>query len=221
MKINIKKNQINKYIKKYKKDIFEKIKNFINHESSDKIKKSLLNFVENYSNQLTGRDVNFVKKTKKIHSVHNLRKCKIVNQLLNDKNIIRLADKFVGQKSKKFGAELFTKLPRIGMAVPAHQDNYYWNINNNNGITIRFALEESTKKNGTLYYYNESHKVGIQPHIPSSTPGTSQKIENIKILNFFKVQTPSLSVGDILIHQSAVIHGSTKNLSNKSRMGFR
>lgn len=220
MKISIKKNQINNYLKKFKKNGYVKIKNLIDLKSSNIIKKSLLDFIENYSKQLTGRDINFSKKTKKIYSIHNLKKCKIINQLLNDKKIIQLAELFVGEKTKKFGAELFAKPSKTGIAAPDHQDNYYWNLNNDNGITIRIALEKSTKKNGTIYYYNGSHKIGIQPHIPSNIPGSSQKIKHIEILKFFKLQTPNLSVGDILIHHSAVIHGSGKNLSNNSRMGL-
>ena len=34
------------------------------------------------------------------------------------------------------------------MAAPVHQDNYYWNISKDNGITIRIALDKSTKKMG-------------------------------------------------------------------------
>ena len=48
MKISIKKNQINNYLKKFKKNGYVKIKNLIDLKSSNIIKKSLLDFIENY-----------------------------------------------------------------------------------------------------------------------------------------------------------------------------
>ena len=51
-------------------------------------------------------------------------------------------------------------------------------------------------------------------------PGSSQKIKNIKKLKNFKISTPKLDAGDILIHDSLIVHGSRKNVSKKSRVGL-
>ena len=39
------------------------------------------------------------------------------------------------------------------------------------------ALDEANKKNGSLYYFKKSHKLGLLPHEASNTPGSSQKIK--------------------------------------------
>ena len=42
-----------------------------------------------------------------------------------------------------------------------HQDNSYPKNKNGHYITINIFLDRSTKKNGTLYIFEQSHKYGI------------------------------------------------------------
>ena len=109
---------------------------------------------------------------------------------------------------------------KVGLQSPIHQDNFYWNIKSNKGITMWIALDEANKKNGSLYYFKKSHKLGLLPHEASNTPGSSQKIKNLKKLNKFKKVYPILKSGDVLIHDCLVAHGSNKNNSSKNRMGL-
>ena len=53
------------------------------------------------------------------------------------------------------------------MAVPIHQDNYFWNINNSKGLTVWIALDKCTKKNGALFYFTKSQLKGLLSHKPS------------------------------------------------------
>ena len=118
--------------------------------------------------------------------------------------------------------ELFLKPKKTGMMSPFHQDNYYWNINNNNNsLNIWLACTESNSKNGAVCYIKKSHKLGILYHEISYVAGNSQKIPDkiIKKINLQRV-TPKLNPGDFIIHHSAVIHGSKKNISNKNREGL-
>ena len=57
-------------------------------------------------------------------------------------------------------------------------------------------------------------------HVPSFAPGSSQKIDNINRLKKFKKVYPNLKVGDVLIHDCLIAHGSEKNRSTKDRMGL-
>ena len=82
----------------------------------------------------------------------------------------------MNDKLSNFGAEVFAKPAVVGMSVPIHQDNYYWNLNNAKGVTVWIALDKSTKKNGALFYYKSSHKLRLLKHKNSYTPGSSQKI---------------------------------------------
>jgi len=219
MKINYKKIK-QKYLKSYNQNGVILIKSLFEKKDIKNIKDELIEYIKLISNKLSKRQINLIKNTKLINSLHDLKKCKIVNKILRHKKIKTLSKDFVGEDAKEFGAELFAKPKKIGLPSPAHQDNYYWNINKNNGITIWIALDNSNSYNGGVYYYLKSHKIGIQPHKPSNAPGSSQTIKYPNVLKFFKKKIPKLNIGDVLIHQSAIIHGSNKNTSNNTRMGL-
>ena len=71
------------------------------------------------------------------------------------------------------------------MEVPIHQDNFYWNLNNSKGLTVWIALDKCTKKNGALFYFAKSQKIGLLKHKPSYAPGSSQVLKNKRILKKF------------------------------------
>ena len=110
----------------------------------------------------------------------------------------------------------------MGLLSPVHQDNFYWNIKSNIGLTIWIALDKVDKKNGSLYYFKKSHKLGLLSHEPSYIPGSSQTVSktNLKKLKKYKKVFTKLNVGDAILHSSLVVHGSNKNLSKNNRMGF-
>ena len=100
-----------------------------------------------------------------------------------------------------------------------HQDNSYPKNKNGEYITINIFMNNSTKKNGTLYIWEKSHMHGIfdykskisyreKDHKPGNIAKSKEKF-NIKILNFQK--------GDLLILHGNLVHGSFPNRSNKSR----
>ena len=106
------------------------------------------------------------------------------------------------------------------MPSPDHQDNYYWAVKGSNALTFWIALDSSNKNNGCVHYYNGSHKYGILKHEASFAKGSSQKVANRNFLKKFKMSYPKLEAGDVLIHHSLVVHGSSKNISNNSRRGW-
>ena len=71
-----------------------------------------------------------------------------------------------------------------------------------------------------MYYLNGSHKLGLVKHIASNIKGSSQTIKDKKISKKFKKIIPSLGVGDALVHDSHVIHGSSENKSKNNRMAL-
>ena len=207
------------YNQKIHEDGYVLIKKLINKNSILKIKKSLKKFL--YDNKLKLKGVNFInKKVKTINTAHNIKKWKYLKMIQKNKKIQKIASKILKGRTKEFGAEVFAKPAKVGLQSPIHQDNFYWNIKSNKGITMWIALDEANKKNGSLYYFKKSHKLGLLPHEASNTPGSSQKIKNLKKLNKFKKVYPILKSGDVLIHDCLVAHGSNKNNSSKNRMGL-
>ena len=158
---NFSSRQINILKKRYKQDGFVKVKNLLSKKEINQIKSSLFEFIENNSKSLSGRDVSFVKNSKIINSIHNLKKWNLVKRIQNNYQIKKLAKNMIGEKIQNFGAELFAKPAKKGLQTPIHQDNHYWHIQtekenffpNGPGLTMWSAVETSTKRNGAVFYF--------------------------------------------------------------------
>tara|TARA_B100000886_G_scaffold194131_1_gene133756 strand:- start:835 stop:1617 length:783 start_codon:yes stop_codon:yes gene_type:complete len=209
-------NYINSRRKLYIENGFVIYKNFITKSLANNIKKDLNIYLKKIKNKKFRLHLT---KDNKINSIHGV-KFKWVSKLQNYYYTKILTNNLLGEKPKKFGSELFAKPPRTGMKVPIHQDNYFWNTKNGNALTIWFALDNSNKKNGAIFYFKGSHKNGLVKHSVSFHPGTSQEIKKKIILDKYKKITPVLQKGDCIVHNSLTIHGSNENLSNKPRTGL-
>ena len=218
--MNKKKTNIKNLKKSYDSNGYVVLKNILSKEKAQEIKKKILIYFKTNAQSLIGRRINYTKKSKKINSIHNFEKVNFVRKIIKDKTFKKIAKTFIGEETKSFGAELFAKPAKDGPAVPIHQDNYYWNIDNSKGITIWIALDKSNRRNGSVFYYKKSHLIGIQEHKNSYVPGSSQTIKNDYILNKFNKIHTSLNIGDVIVHNCMVIHGSNKNKTRKSRTGL-
>ena len=205
-------------INEYKKNGFVKVPNFLDKKKTQSIREDLEVFLKEYRNKLDKRQINLTK-NKKINSIHDLSNWEWIAKIQSHSKTKAIAQKIIGEKISNFGAELFYKPEKTGIAVPAHQDNYYWCLNDPNAITIWIALEKANKNNGGIYYFNKSHLLGLLEHVPSNVPGSSQKLKFLEGLQNFKKTYPSLEPGDCLIHHSLIVHGSLSNNSKRSRVG--
>lgn len=195
------------------------LKNFFSKIKMKNLKENLFNYLSEKKNSFKKREIHLTKNLGIINSVHNL-KWPYLKKLQKNKKLLKIVDYFIGEKTKQFGAEVFAKPAKVGMPAPIHQDNYFWNLNNAKGLTVWIALDKSTKKNGSIFYFKKSQKDGLVAHKASYAPGTSQEIKNKKILAKYQKVFPKLNQGDLLIHHCLVIHGSKKNNSKKNRAGL-
>ena len=209
-----------KNLKKIKSNFTENgyvvLNNFFKRKRMQLIKKNLFNYLNKKKLKLKKREIHFANDSNLINSIHHL-KWPYIKKFKKDKKIIQITKFLLDEKIKSFGAEVFAKPAKVGLAVPVHQDNYYWNVNNSKGVTIWIALNKSTKKNGGIFYYKKSQKLGLLGHKPSYSPGSSQTLKNEKILSRFKKVVPELNIGDVLIHHCLILHGSKRNMSNQNR----
>jgi len=164
-------------------------------------------------------------KDEKINTIHNINK--YVNKgpiirISKNKKVLRAINYIFNSKSKVRNIEFFLKPKKTGLSSPVHQDNYYWNFSDKEkSLNVWIACSNSNYKNGGIYYYKGSHKIGLLKHTISYLPGSSQKVapnilKKIKLKKFF----PNLKLGDCLLHHSEVIHGSRPNKSNSDRVGL-
>ena len=204
--------------KEYQQNGFIVLRKIIDLNTIKKINKSLNYFIKNYKPK-NPIFLNYAK-NKKINSIHDMDKWVWTKKLKKNKIIKKIVKTLINEKFKSFGSELFAKPAKVGLRSPIHQDNFYWCINNNKGLTIWFALSQSNKKNGGVYYFKGSHNIGLLSHRPSNAPGSSQTISDLKNLKKFKKIYSNLNPGDCLIHNVMVAHGSNKNNSSIPRKGL-
>ncbi len=160
----------------------------------------------------------------KLNTAHNLNKIFPKSSLMTiskNKKINNIVKKILNDDLELRNVEIFAKPKISGMRAPFHQDNYFWCVKDSKAVNIWISINKADKKNGGIIYLEGSHELGILKHIRSKTKGTSLRIKDSIIKNLkFKRVTPILNPGDCIIHDCAVIHGSKKNLSNKSRKGI-
>lgn len=169
--------KINEIKKDYDKNGFVVIKNFILKPEMANAKKKLKSFSKKYKT-IKRRNINF--SNKKINSIHDMDDWIWVKKLKRKKNLRNLVSVLMKSNPKNFGSEFFAKPAKVGLKSPAHQDNFYWCINNQRGLTIWISFNKADKNNGGVYYYSGSHKLGLLKHKPSFAPGSSQTVSSKK-----------------------------------------
>lgn len=210
---------LNKIKKQYDENGFVILKDFFEKKIINLINTDLKTLLEKKAKDKSKRFINKISNNT-INSLHNIQNWTWSKKLQKEKKIRSVVKKLLDERIEEFGSELFAKPPKLGLAVPMHQDNNYWCLNKNNALTVWISIDKSNKNNGGLYYFKKSHKLGLLEHTPSHTPGSSQKIKYPESMVFFKKFTPILNPGDILIHNCVVVHGSEKNKSYYPRKGL-
>lgn len=218
-------------IQDIKRDFFEKgwckIESFFDKSVIEEIKTALDDFMVKEVNNLKKGESHFTDKTDnnelKINTIHVLsQKSSYFNKLLRNRKINELVKTILDDDIEPQWSQLFAKPARVGLGVPMHQDNYYWNINDNKTVTAWIAIDKVTNNNSGLSYYEGSHKLGLVEHEASFAKGTSQTVATsiLTKLDNDTLVTPLLEPGDILLHHSCMIHGSAPNLSDSDRRGM-
>lgn len=206
---------------KFNKDGFIVLRKFFSKKLVSSISDKLDSFIISESKKIKNRKrfINFTE-GKKVNSFHKMDNLPQVKKIKKDKKLILIIESLFGEKIKEMGSELFAKPALKGLASPFHQDNHYWCLDNAKAVTVWIALDKSSRSNGGVEYFVGSHKGKLLKHVPSYSPGSSQKIKNLKLLKKYKRNVPKLFEGDCIIHHSLIAHGSGVNKSNKSRKGL-
>tara|TARA_Y200000002_G_scaffold374844_1_gene376208 strand:- start:367 stop:1116 length:750 start_codon:yes stop_codon:yes gene_type:complete len=217
---NIEKFNISELEKDFQKNGFCIIKNLFNRSEIRKISNEINIYIKSNLKKFKPNEINFV--NNKPNSVHNFNNSKYLTALSSHRSIMIIAEHILQSKVKLKAMEYFAKPRKIGLPSPAHQDNFYWCLKKNLGVVMWISLNQSSKKNGSVYYYKGSHKLGLLDHEPSYAPGSSQKVtaKGIKKIKNVRRCFVSLEPGDCLVHHCLVVHGSEKNRSTMDRKGF-
>lgn len=198
------------------------LRGIFNAEEVNQITQKIDLFIQEKSQDLQGREINF--SDGEINSIHALNKeDNFFTRLAVSEKITNAAQVFLDAKPELRGSELFAKPAKKGLPSPLHQDNFYWCVDGANALTFWVALDKCGKENGGLTYFAGSQKKGLIDHVDSFAPGSSQTIgisaTDLEAEGFKKV-IPEVNPGDILVHHSLTVHGSSGNTSDRSRRGL-
>ena len=212
----------NLLLEKYKKDGFVVVRKVFKKQLILKVL-SELEIIKYKASKLSRK--NYHKTANgKFNTIHNINtfinKGNII-EISKSRKIINLAKMILNDKPQLRNIEFFLKPKKNKMKTPFHQDNFFWNIIGAQGINIWIACSNASKSNGGICYLKNSQNLGTINHELSYAKGTSQKISDNVLNNLkFKKIYPNVNVGDIIIHNCEIIHGSYSNKSNKDRIGL-
>ncbi len=140
-------------------------------------------------------------------------------QLMDTREVRLLAD------------QIFYKEPKLGGAVPCHQDYAYWRrISTSNIITAWMAISSVSRESGCMYMIPGSHRWGLFDN--SGFDGMKDAVRKMDPELFLKRDLSDeqrkeltrepvlLEPGDVSFHHALVIHCSYANTSDGSRIGY-
>jgi len=130
--------------------------------------------------------------------------------------LLGLAARFLASAPVCMSVETFAKPPRVGSAVPSHQDNAYFCLEPSDVLTLWVPLDEVTVENGAVEYLRGSHRE-ILPHVPSGVTGNSYGLASPPEEGAFEVWRGVVSPGDVIVHHGGIIHRSPPNHSAGAR----
>lgn len=198
---------------------FVAVRGALSQVLTDKVREDLMLLLEEAPERFSGREIN---KTSdgQVNSLHNLDSFRWSRFLLEHSAARDFASVLLADEAEPFGSELFAKPSGTGVAVPDHQDDYYWCISDGNALTMWFALARSDENSGAVYYFPGSHRIGLRDHQPSGVPGSSQRIADWSGVGREKRVLVALEPGDCVVHHARTIHGSGLNTSGYHRLGL-
>lgn len=134
---------------------------------------------------------------------------------------VALAEMLLGESAEALEPEWFNTPPGTSHPTPPHQDNYYFNLQPANVLTVWLALDPVDDDNGCLRYVRGSHLRGLRPHGASRIVGFSQGISDFGGADEADEVSVHLQPGDAVAHWGNTIHRALPNrTAHRHRRAF-
>lgn len=141
--------------------------------------------------------------------------------------ITEIAADLTGEKTENLNVlnmQLFEKHPEISKPTRSHQDNGYFKMTPTTPLTFWLSLDDIDEENGCLYYATRTHLTPTRKHkryhdqttfrLRSGVPGLSLCLHEHPEETDLPMITKK---GDLLVHNSNLIHRAGKNNSKNRR----
>ena len=184
----------------------------IEQNHAENIKKEYLSFY----NTISSQSYRIENKTK----THLLFKW--ANDLVFNENIIQAVKKILGNDFVAWNSLIFLKPPNSNKFVSFHQDQNYWKIHMDKGLTVQIALSESTIENGCLQILPGSHKKNYEHYDKKDINNLLARGQEVELSDEEKLRKKNiiLKPGEFCLFHGNLVHGSDINKSKDYRFLF-
>ncbi|KAJ8680272.1 hypothetical protein QAD02_016059 [Eretmocerus hayati] len=159
---------------------------------------------------------------KSVNKIQDILHDDVFREYFENKELLDVVENFIGPNIIGVHSMLIAKPPDVGSGSsrhPPHQDLYYFPFRPADKIVAAWtAIEKCDKENGCLHVYPGSHRsYPLQAH--GYPPDTVNKmyhgIQGLpKSVKWIDVE---MEPGDTVFFHPLLIHGSWKNVSNRTR----
>lgn len=152
---------------------------------------------------------------RKLDNPHHHRE--VVRTLAFHPPLVAAVEALIGPGVSVYFSQVFFKPPEGGGPKPAHQDNFYFGPNDEEGVvTAWIALDDATLENGCLYYGDGSNLGPVYPHF--APPGEPFNLQLPAELLARQPMSPApVRRGGVSFHHGNTFHQSGPNVSSHWR----
>ena len=181
-------------------------------EIATEIKNKYINFYENISSIREK-----VEHKSKSHLLFDW-----ANKIIFEKKILSVVKDILGQNVVAWNSLIFMKPPKSKKYVSFHQDQNYWNIKMDKGLTVQIALSPSNIENGCLQILPNSHNQDYSHLDKKDTNNLLARGQEVQLTEKEKnnLEKIILNPGEFCIFHGNIVHGSNINNSDDYRVLF-
>jgi len=143
-------------------------------------------------------------------------------QVVTHKDLLDVVEAILGNDILVYGTLVLAKQPHDLRYASWHQDSFYSGLHLTPSTTAWIALTPSHEGNGCMRVIPGSHTLGALDHENIEDEHLlNRRGERIKIdVDESEAVDVVLKPGQISLHESTLVHGSTPNTSDEPRIGF-
>ena len=153
----------------------------------------------------------------KLFRVH--REQPIFREFIERADLLSLCAGLLGGDLDCFLSQYIAKRPGA-LGQPWHQDAFYFPFDRGPQVGIWLAVTEAREDNGPLWVLPGSHRDPVHSTVPDSRPHANYGYVEIVDRDTEEAIPVLMQPGDMLLFHSHLMHRSTDNLSQDSRMAM-
>lgn len=145
------------------------------------------------------------------------------HQIVTHDALLDVVEAILGDDILVYGTLVLSKPPHDSRYASWHQDSFYSGLHLTPSTSAWIALTPSHPGNGCMRVIPGSHKLGSLDHenVPEDPHLLNRRGERIKTdVDESSAVDVALQPGQLSLHQSTIVHGSTPNASSEPRIGF-